>query len=127
MVTDAIDASSECIKNHDPKKPDDVRDYSENLICRSPEMVEQESKLKKYLFDNMYRHYRLVRMAEKAERIITTLFDAYIDNPDQLPPQFGGRLKQEEVYTVVADYIAGMTDRFAGQEYKKLTDPFELV
>ena len=75
----------------------------------------------------MYRHYRVVRMAEKAERIITALFEAYIGNPDQLPPNFRLRLNEVEVYLVVADYIAGMTDRYAGQEYKKMTDPFELI
>lgn len=79
------------------------------------------------MYDNMYRHYRLIRMAEKAERIISTLFNSYIENPSQLPPQYFSRTQDEDKYIVVADYIAGMTDRFAGQEFKKLTDPFELV
>jgi dGTPase len=75
----------------------------------------------------MYSHYRLMRMAEKAERILTTLFESYINNPDQLPPNFRSRIAGEDKYIVVADYIAGMTDRFAGQEYKKMIDPFELI
>jgi len=127
MVTDAIDASRQALEKAAPKNPDDIRQLPENLICRSVDMIARESILKQFMFDNMYRHYRLIRMAEKAERIINSLFNAYIENPDQLPPQFNARIKDEDVYVVVADYIAGMTDRFAGQEFKKLTDPFELV
>ena len=127
MITDAIDVSLETLNKYKPTNPNEVRKLPINLICRSEEAIDRESKLKQFLFKNMYRHYRLVRMAEKAERIITALFEAYIGNPDQLPPGFRVRLEMEDVHTVVADYIAGMTDRYAGQEYKKLTDPFELI
>jgi dGTPase len=127
MVTDAIDASRMAIAKAAPKSPDEVRQYPQNLICRSEDILDRESKLKQFMYDNMYRHYRLIRMAEKAERIISTLFNSYIENPSQLPPQFFSRTQGEDKYMVVADYIAGMTDRFAGQEFKKLTDPFELV
>jgi dGTPase len=127
MVTDTINASRKAIEAANPRSVDDVRKLSENLICRSPEMIEKETSLKQFLYDNMYRHYRLVRMAEKAERIITSLFQVYVNNPEQLPPQFTSRLKDDDVHLIVCDYVAGMTDRFAGQEYKKLTDPFELV
>lgn len=127
MITDAIEASREALTRHKPDSSESVRKISVNLICRSKHSQAEEAKLKQFLFDNMYRHYRVVRMAEKAERIITALFEAYIGNPDQLPPNFRSRLKEEEVYLVVADYIAGMTDRYAGQEYKKMTDPFELI
>lgn len=127
MVTDAVVASQQNLEKHAPKNPDNVRQLSRNLISLSRHMQELDTKMQQFLYENMYRHYRLVRMAEKAELIITTLFKAYISNPDQLPPGFRIRVENEDVYLVVADYIAGMTDRFAGQEYKKLTDPFELV
>ncbi len=127
MITDAVTASRQKLENARPESPEEIRKLPENLICRSESVLNKEARLKQYLFDNMYRHYRLVRMAEKAERIISTLFEAYVDNPNQLPPQFKARTKEEDVHVVVADYIAGMTDRYAGQEYKKLTDPFELV
>ena len=127
MITDAIDASREALAEYNPESSDSVRQISTNLVCRSEKAHAEEAKLKQFLFDYMYRHYRVVRMAEKAERIITALFEAYLSNPDQLPPNFKMRLRQEEVHMVVADYIAGMTDRYAGQEYKKLTDPFELI
>ncbi len=67
----------------------------------------------------------MVRMAEKAKRIITAIFDTYMDNPHALPPHVEALLDKEPAYQVVADYIAGMTDRFAAAEYKKLIDPRE--
>ncbi|MCD6161822.1 MAG: deoxyguanosinetriphosphate triphosphohydrolase [candidate division Zixibacteria bacterium] len=127
MITDAINASVEALRKHKPANVDEVRAIPINLVCRSEEAIDRESQLRQFLFDNMYRHYRLVRMAEKAERIIATLFNAYVGNSDQLPPSFKARLDEDDVYTIVMDYIAGMTDRYAGQEYKKLTDPFELM
>ena len=127
MVTDAVGASIKAIEKYKPANPDEVRKLPVNLVCRSEEALDLESGLKQFLYENMYRHYRLIRMAEKAERIITTLFEAYIGNPDQLPPGFKNRVTEEGAHIVIADYIAGMTDRFAGQEFKKLTDPFELM
>ncbi|OQX91658.1 MAG: deoxyguanosinetriphosphate triphosphohydrolase [candidate division Zixibacteria bacterium 4484_95] len=127
MVTDALKTSLEVLEKHAPKNPDDVRRQSHNLICRSQRMQELDAQIKQFLYENMYRHYRLVRMAEKAELIITTLFKAYTSNIDQLPPGFRKRIENEDANLVVADYIAGMTDRFAGQEYKKMIEPFEPV
>ncbi|MCP4582619.1 MAG: deoxyguanosinetriphosphate triphosphohydrolase [candidate division Zixibacteria bacterium] len=127
MITDCVDASSKALDDLKPKTVDDIRRHTVNLVCRTREVLARESRLKQLLLENMYRHFRLLRMAEKAERIITSLFESYSGNPDQLPPGFKLRLKQEDVQTVVADYIAGMTDRFAAQEYKKLIDPFELI
>jgi dGTPase len=83
--------------------------------------------LRQFLLEKMYRHYRLIRMADKARRIINQLFEAYLEDSNQLPPAFRERLKQEDKMQLICDYIAGMTDRFALQEYKKLFDPFERV
>ena len=73
----------------------------------------------------MYRHYRVVRMAQKAEHFITSLFEAYQEEPAQLPSNTFKRWKDsgETLERVVCDYIAGMTDRYALEEYKKLFDP----
>ncbi len=76
----------------------------------------------------MYRHYRVERMAEKAKRVITQLFAAYRDNPNTIPPDFRNFYKgDEKIERVVCDYIAGMTDRYALEEYSKLFDPFARV
>jgi len=106
---------------------EDVRQCAENLAAFSPEFAGKSARLKQFLFDNMYRHYRLIRMEEKARMIIERLFAAYMRNTDQIAPDFRRRLAGEDKVILVADYIAGMTDRFAMLEFKKLFDPFERV
>ena len=76
---------------------------------------------------NLYRHYRVVRMAEKAKRVVRELFNGYTSNPKQLPPHFSARIEDEGLERVVCDYIAGMTDRFALDEHRKLFDPHVRV
>ena len=71
----------------------------------------------------MYRHYRVVRMGNKAGRILRDLFESLVDEPGQLPPRFQAAIERDGVERVVCDYIAGMTDRFALQEHGKLFDP----
>jgi dGTPase len=84
--------------------------------------------LKDFLMQHLYRNYRVVRMAHKAKRFIKELFGVYVNNPEQLPPEPFLRIKQgEDTKRVVCDYIAGMTDRYALDEYKKLFDPYEKV
>lgn len=88
----------------------------------------QRVELKGFLMRNLYRHYRVMRMAEKANRIMSDLFDAYMAEPAQLPPHVVARCNEDETLArVIADYIAGMTDRFALDEHKKLFDPHERV
>jgi dGTPase len=80
--------------------------------------------LKRFLFQHFYRHYRVVRMAVKAARTLTSLFNAYISEPRQLPPESQQRVETRGVALprVVCDYLAGMTDRYAVQEHRRLYD-----
>ena len=89
----------------------------------------QKLQLKAFLFQNMYRNYRVVRMAEKAKRVIRELFEAYATTPRQLPTHVAARIsgEGESRERVVCDYIAGMTDRFALKDHRKLFDPLESV
>jgi dGTPase len=104
----------------------DVRAIGRPLAGFSPETDGQRLELKAFLMDNLYRHYRVVRMAEKAKRVMTELFQAYMSEPRQLPPHVLARRGDGETLArVVADYIAGMTDRFALEEHRKLFDPAE--
>ena len=74
--------------------------------------------------ENLYRHYRVMRMAVKAQKVMADLFHAYMSEPAQLPPHIAARWKAGESQArVIADYIAGMTDRFAVDEHTKLFDP----
>jgi dGTPase len=75
----------------------------------------------------MYGNYRVIRMEEKARRIIGDLFGAYCNRPEQLPPHIFSRVQTEGIKRVVCDYIAGMTDRYAMEEYRKLFDPLARV
>ncbi|MCK4427487.1 MAG: deoxyguanosinetriphosphate triphosphohydrolase [candidate division Zixibacteria bacterium] len=126
-VSDLITETNKKIQKHQIKSVDDVRNAGENIISFSDSTKKVNSQLKMFLFDKMYRHYRMIRMADKARRIITHLFEVYLNNSDQLPPSFRNKIKEEDKMQLVCDYVAGMTDRFALQEYKKLFDPFEKV
>jgi dGTPase len=100
-----------------------LRALGKPVVAFSPEMEHKNRILKDYLMENFYRHYRVVRMATKAERVLQDLFNAYLSNPRILPKSVSSRAEREELARVVADYIAGMTDRFAMQEYLRLFDP----
>ncbi|HKA29712.1 MAG TPA: deoxyguanosinetriphosphate triphosphohydrolase, partial [Candidatus Binatia bacterium] len=88
-----------------------------------------QRELKAFLYERLYTHHRVTRMTQKADRIMSALFEVYMQEPRQLPPHVVRRASEhgETVARVVADYIAGMTDRFALEEYKKLFDPYERV
>jgi len=126
-VSDLIEETKRIVHTYQIKTLEDVRNAGENIVRFSDTTKKLNSQLREFLFDKMYRHYRMIRMADKARRIITPLFEAYLEDSDQLPPSFRHRLKDEDKMQLICDYIAGMTDRFALQEYKKLFDPFERV
>ncbi len=101
----------------------DVRAAGRRLVGYSPEMAQQVRELKDFLLREMYRHYRVVRMGDKAGRILRDLFESLVREPRQLPPRFQQQIERDRVHRVVCDYIAGMTDRFALQEHRKLFNP----
>ncbi len=106
----------------------DVRRCGRPLAGFGPEMEQKRLQLKAFLMENLYRHYRVMRMAVKAQKVMSDLFHAYMDEPAQLPPHITARCATGEPRArVVADYIAGMTDRFAVDEHNKLFDPNERV
>jgi len=109
------------------KNIDDVRACKSKILGFSDDMLERHKEIKKFLLDRMYRHYRMVRMGDKAKRIMRELFETYLKDPNQMPSSALEREEPLGVKKLIADYIAGMTDRFALQEYKKLFDPFERV
>lgn len=94
-----------------------------NVVGFQEEMQQKNKELKDFLYKNMYRQYRVVRMAKKAERVLTDLYNAYIEEPTMLPGQFQVLIAQKGIERTVCDYLAGMTDRFAVEEYQKLFDP----
>jgi dGTPase len=102
---------------------EDVRRAGRRLVGYEPDMARRVKELKDFLFTNMYRHYRVVRMGDKAGRILRDLFLSLVAEPLQLPPHYQERIPRDGVHRVVCDYIAGMTDRFAVDDHRKLFDP----
>jgi len=106
------------------ERVDDVRAHGQPIATFGPEMEAKRLELKAFLMENLYRHYRVMRMAVKAQKVMADLFHAYMEEPAQLPPHIAARWKAgEDRPRVIADYIAGMTDRFALDEHSKLFDP----
>lgn len=126
-VIDLLDNTIAKIKQESIKTVQDVRKYPGTIISFSPRLSEQKKKLQKFLFHNVYQHYRVARMADKAKRFLEELFMAFIKNPKQLPIEYQKWVEKAGLYQGVCDYIAGMTDRFAQDEYKKLFYPYERV
>ena len=129
VVLDTIRTTDRNIVEAGVETVADMRRLPENVARYSQELKEENAELKRYLYKNFYRHHRVVRMAMKAERTLQSLFQAYIDQPLQLPPDTLRTVEEEPegLHRVVCDYIAGMTDRFAVQEFKRLFDPEERV
>jgi dGTPase len=127
QVTDLVENIVKTIGEDGISSPAEVRDRGEPIARFSPEMEKNNGQLKGFLKENLYKHHRVLRMADKAERILKSLFDVYANAPRVLPPHFFSEVDSVGKERVVCDYLAGMTDRFALDEYKKLFDPDEKV
>ena len=123
-VTDVMHQTSANLAAAGIDSPEKLQLHSANVVGYSPAFGEKVRALKRFLYARMYRHYRLVRMQTKAERFIAGLFEAYMKEPDMLPRETRDRLDEASRPRVVADYIAGMTDRYALDEWQKLYDPY---
>ncbi|PZP56215.1 MAG: deoxyguanosinetriphosphate triphosphohydrolase [Azospira oryzae] len=124
LVTDLTRQSQALIAKHRPASLDEVRECPP-LIAFSPEVAELQWELKHFLRTHLYQHYRVARMTAKAKRIILDLFQAFVNEPRMLPPQFQEKAQRDR-HRAVADYIAGMTDRFAIREHQRLFAVGEL-
>ncbi|GAB4397266.1 MAG: deoxyguanosinetriphosphate triphosphohydrolase [Anaerolineales bacterium] len=122
-VSDVISATDQRLRDSGVKSVDELQRLTHNVIGFSDEMKRRNRELKDFLYNNLYRHYRVVRMAVKAERILSSLFEAYCEEPSILPPQTRSYIETRGLERAVCDYIAGMTDRYAIEEYHKLFKP----
>ena len=118
LVTDLINTSAANIRRHAPGSIEDVR-QAPALIAFSARIREESEALKRFLRENLYRHYRVVRMSGKARRIVADLFAALVSDNRLLPPEFQERAR-EDAPRAIADYVAGMTDRYAILEHRRL-------
>ena len=125
MVEDILTESRTRLADAKPQTVDDVRSFGAPLVGFSDEMAKNDRELKEFLFPNMYRHYKLNRMTSKARRVVKDLFELFLREPGTLPTEWqvgAGGAGDEITARVVADYIAGMTDRYALDEHRRLFD-----
>jgi dGTPase len=119
MVFNSVDR----IEKSGIKTLHDLQALPYNVVGFDDLMKKRNRVLKEFLFKNMYRHHRVVRMQQKAERVLTELFNAYVREPAMLPNQFQEQIDGKGKERTICDYLAGMTDRFAVDEYQRLFDP----
>ncbi len=127
QVTDLIDTIKKVIEDESITTVEEVRKRERRIARFSPEMDKMNGELKRFLKKNLYYHHRVLRMADKATRIIGRLFETYMNEPRTLRPKNYLDIERIGKERAICDHIAGMTDRFALDEYKKLFDPYEKV
>jgi dGTPase len=128
FVMDLIDESRRRIAEAAPANVAAVRSGGRRLIAFGPEVARGHREMKRYLLESLYRHERVLAMTRRADRIVTELFGAYLGNPARLPPEVAAAAVDKEATAglagrarVVADYIAGMTDRYAIRQHERMT------
>ncbi len=127
QVTNLVETTIERLREHQIDSVEAVRGHGSRLVDFSADLAEEQTELEHYLRKNAYKHYRVNRMANKAQRFVKALFEQHVADPRDLPTKYQERLKVEDLYRVVCDYISGMTDRYAQDQYKKLFIPFERM
>jgi dGTPase len=122
-TTDLIQSIDRYLRKSNVKSALDLQKLPYNVVGFSEDMFRRNRELKDFLFNNLYRHYRVVRMASKAEKIVSDLFGIYQQNPATLPAHIQSNIREKGLERSICDYIAGMTDRFAIDEYNRLFSP----
>ncbi|MDP2043937.1 MAG: deoxyguanosinetriphosphate triphosphohydrolase [Candidatus Omnitrophota bacterium] len=127
QVTDLIQQTKTNIARFKIKEYAGLKKINSKVVDFSKEVKDLRKPLRQFLMQRLYHHYRVMRMSIKAKRFIRELFSEYVRRPRQLPFEVQARILKEGAKRVVCDYIAGMTDRYALDEYKKLFNPYEKV
>ncbi len=123
MVNDVITHTSEQIEKHNPQSPNDIRRLDHCIVDFSPDMHKKNAKLQSFLSKRMYKHEKVSEIMLKARRVISDLFETYMDEPDRLPENWNiANLPPDRKARQICDYIAGMTDRYALDRHKDLFD-----
>jgi dGTPase len=125
LVTDLVECTDQRLKESAAKSALELQKLKYNVVGYSEEMQRRNRELKDFLYKNLYRHFRVVRMQVKAEKLITDLFNAYRSEPLMLPTSVQKRIDNRGLERTICDYIAGMTDRYAIEEHQKLFNPLE--
>lgn len=127
QVSDLVAETLKRLKSRNIKGVGDLGESIERIVDFSDAMKSLRAPLRDALMSKLYNHYRVIRMSSKASRFLKELFRIYSDNPEQLPPQAFEEIDKRGKYQVICDYMAGMTDRYALDQYKKFFEPYERV
>ncbi len=127
LILDLVETTRGRLSDARINSLEDVRQHAGALVSFSRDTTRKNRQLKRFLYQSLYRHYKVERMRIKAERFLTRLFESYRDNPTLLPLSYQERFTTYGKERVICDYVAGMTDRYAQDEYKRLFEPFERV
>ncbi len=127
MIDDAVAQTAAQLERAGVNSVADVRNADSKFVGNSPELAPQLRELKSFLYQNFYYHYRLIRMTMKANDILERIFHAYMKTPSMLPPSVVRHADERGLDRAVIDYLAGMTDRYVGQEYQRLFAPDVLT
>ncbi|MCB9833029.1 MAG: deoxyguanosinetriphosphate triphosphohydrolase [Planctomycetes bacterium] len=125
LITDLVAQSSLNLDALGIENVADLRRLELPVLGFSERVRNQDAELRRFLYDKLYTHYRVHQMRNRAKVFIEGLFTAFCDNPKLMPPKYQGRIASEGLHRSVADYIAGMTDSYAQEEYQRLFNPFE--
>jgi len=123
QVTDLLEHTRQRLRQAGIRSIDDVRLAPEVLVGPGPDVRRLKAELEAFLGERVYRHYRVTRMAAKGRRLLQALFAEFCRLPELLPARYLRRVEPEGLQRVVCDYLAGMTDRYAQDEYLRLFQP----
>ena len=123
VVTDLIVTTQKNIETASPRSIDDVRNLKKSLVAFSDEVFAEHTALKRFLHESLYQHEKVRSMTGKAQQMLEDIFKRYMLDPGEMSDEFSSRASGDESTKAraVADYIAGMTDRFAIAEHERLT------
>jgi dGTPase len=127
LILDLVKETKKNITQLNIQTNEDVHNAKKQLVAFSAETERQNQQLKDFLMENLYNHYRVKRMRSKAKMVVERIFNANNENPMLLPKKYQQKIEHGSRERIICDYIAGMTDRYALDEYKKLFDPFATV
>jgi dGTPase len=130
MVTDVLEETRRRLAAAKIRSIDDIRRLDRPVVAFSDEMRANDLGLKQFLFRRMYRHHRVVQMTQKAKRVVVDLYSLLVTQPTCLPPEWQAELDAGNGHAtarLVADYIAGMTDKYALEMHQRLFDPYERM
>jgi dGTPase len=127
MIDDLVTQTLTNLKSRGIADYEDVKSHTHEIVSFSNDVAHAKGIIKSFLMEKVYKNYRVNRMTAKSKKLLSKLFDHYLQNPDCLPTEWYNKItynkNKSDIAKFVIDYIAGMTDRYAIEEYKRLFDP----